>query len=173
MSDKFQIEINEAGCDLLRGEFTDYDGESCSIQESSLADQDGLWLGCNHNTKPHHVTGDELAPRMHLTKPMAQALIPLLMRFARFGTLAEGDSKAEFGANLIQWSDAATALEHADAKKLLWLLLSQVSEDRIAFSPFDAVLNALENLLYPEYDGETVKMTDQGWSTPDGEINYL
>ena len=33
-------------------EFTDMYGEKCSIQDSSLATEPAIWLGCDENTKP-------------------------------------------------------------------------------------------------------------------------
>lgn len=60
------------GFDLI--EFTDMYGESCSLQASSLA-RPAVWLGCNNNAKPHHVTGDAMSPRMHLDRKQVQALV--------------------------------------------------------------------------------------------------
>lgn len=72
---------------FLRAEFKDRNGIACSIQESSNATKPCIWLGCNEG-EHHHVTGDCMA-RMHLTQAMAAALIPLLVRFVRSGTLEE------------------------------------------------------------------------------------
>lgn len=62
---------------FLRGEFTDRYGEKCSIQKSSLASEDCIWLGCN---RPR-------GARMHLTREMAADLIPLLQHFVETGDL--------------------------------------------------------------------------------------
>lgn len=36
----------------------------------------------------------------------------------------------------------------------------------------ETILTEIENRLYPEYDGETVTVTEHGWMTPEGEIRY-
>jgi hypothetical protein len=43
-------------------EFTDRNGQACTLQKSSLADEDCVWLGCKPN-------------RMHLTEETARALV--------------------------------------------------------------------------------------------------
>jgi hypothetical protein len=68
-----------------RGAFTDINGEACSIQESSIATIDAIWLGMNAGT---HVGGECLA-RMHLSRTMAAELIPLLIAFVETGRLPE------------------------------------------------------------------------------------
>lgn len=57
-----------------RGEFRDHNNEKCSIQESSLATEDCLWLGADPN-------------RMHLTRAQVQELLPMLSCFAYSGKL--------------------------------------------------------------------------------------
>lgn len=75
-----------------RADFKDYNGDACSIQESSLqsveGDEDGgscIWLGMNEGTH-HQITGDCLA-RMHLTRDMAREIAGALLRFADTGEL--------------------------------------------------------------------------------------
>lgn len=68
--------------------FTDRYGAQCSIQKSSLANEDCIWLGCDHETM-HEATGEPCGARMHLTQEMAAALIPLIQRFVETGELAE------------------------------------------------------------------------------------
>lgn len=68
---------------FARVDFIDLYGESCSLQESSLATQDAIWLGCDTGT---HVDGQCVA-RMHLTREMVQALLPLLNHFVETGEL--------------------------------------------------------------------------------------
>lgn len=63
-------------------EFRDHNGESCSIQESSVATEDLIWLG--RDDVDSHTFG-----RMHLTQAMVAELLPLLTRFAETGRLAE------------------------------------------------------------------------------------
>jgi hypothetical protein len=85
MADDFTIELKPTSRGFLRGDFKDrYDNE-CSIQESSIATEPCIWLGCNEG-EHHHVTGECMA-RMHLTPEMAAALIPLLQRFVAGGDL--------------------------------------------------------------------------------------
>lgn len=72
---------------FLRGEFVDRYGEKCSIQESSIADEFCIWLGCEHETKARD--GEPVGARMHLTQELARDLILLLQRFANTGELSE------------------------------------------------------------------------------------
>jgi len=91
-----------------RGQFTDRNGVSCSIQESSAADDEGLlWLGCNDiglmkftpyagGWKPVELEMDfnggayhSANTRMHLTQSMVRDLLPLLQHFAETGHLPE------------------------------------------------------------------------------------
>lgn len=60
---------------FVRGEFTDQYGMSCSVQASSLADEDCIWLG-----------GSD---RMHLTREMAGELGEILTRFSKTGKLTD------------------------------------------------------------------------------------
>lgn len=48
-----------------RFEFTDRYKNACSLQQSSLATEPAIWLGCNDN-------------RMHLTRPMVVELVERL-----------------------------------------------------------------------------------------------
>jgi len=70
---------------FLIAEFKDLYGESCSIQESSLADKHAIWLGCDTG-KHQHVTGDCMA-RMHLDKKLARKLVSMLQKFIKTGHL--------------------------------------------------------------------------------------
>lgn len=89
--------------------FVDRYGKSCSIQKSSLATEDCIWLGIDdpdpkimasqareYGLSPGDGTGFvpypvpaavHLTTRMHLTQEMAAALIPLLQRFVETGEL--------------------------------------------------------------------------------------
>ncbi len=75
---------------LARADFKDSNGEPCSLQESSLADTPHIWLGCNSNAPIHHVTGEPMSPRMHLSQADVKALLPYLRRFAATGRLLDG-----------------------------------------------------------------------------------
>lgn len=79
----FEVFSTERG--FTRADFVDRYGVECSIQDSSLATEDCIWLGCNEGVH-HHVTGECLA-RMHLTREMAEQLIPLLQHFVEHGHL--------------------------------------------------------------------------------------
>ena len=78
-----QIEYNQRG--FARGEFVDRYGEQCSIQKSSLATEDAIWLGCNTGM---HVDG-QCCARMHLTREMVADLLPLLHHFVETGDLPD------------------------------------------------------------------------------------
>jgi hypothetical protein len=56
--------------------FTDRYGFPCSLQRSSIATEDCIWLGVN-------------ADRMHLTPEMVAALLPALTLFAAEGILPD------------------------------------------------------------------------------------
>jgi hypothetical protein len=85
--------------DLLGSEFTDRNGVTCSIQESSAATEALLWLGCNEPNPqifPGNGTGWHPYPlpenvqcttRMHLTRRQVRALLPHLQAFAESGTI--------------------------------------------------------------------------------------
>ena len=65
-----------------RAEFIDRYGQKCSIQKSSLATEDCIWLGVDTN-----ITGEDVGERMHLTQEAARDLWPVLRDFARTGEL--------------------------------------------------------------------------------------
>lgn len=67
---EFRMQITRMGfC-----KFLDRDGETCSLQKSSLATDVCIWLGCAPN-------------RMHLTQQMVADMLPLLQRFVETGEL--------------------------------------------------------------------------------------
>jgi len=61
--------------------FTDRYGSECSIQKSSLAFEDCIWLGVDEDFK-----GCE-GVRMHLTREMVAELLPYLNQFVKTGEL--------------------------------------------------------------------------------------
>ena len=84
---------------FLRGEFKDQYGYKCSIQKSSLATSDCIWLGVNE-PNPMIQSGDgrgwidfplpsgvQCVTRMHLNQRMVKKLLPLLQHFAETGEL--------------------------------------------------------------------------------------
>lgn len=64
------------------GMWTDRYGSVCSIQDSSLATEECIWLGV-HTPFP----GATGICRMHLTRAMAEALLPILHRFVETGSI--------------------------------------------------------------------------------------
>lgn len=82
---KLKPKKNEHGRNYV--EFQDAYDNSCSLQESG-ASAPHIWLGCEKNVEPHHVTGDELSPRMHLSQTQVKALLPLLKKFIKTGVIA-------------------------------------------------------------------------------------
>jgi hypothetical protein len=93
-------------------EFTDANGERCSLQESSRSGEEGLiWLGCSEiglkrltprqGWKPAPLECDPLGSgvaysannRMHLTQSQVRALLPALHHFAETGQLPAVETK--------------------------------------------------------------------------------
>ncbi|MHC4844387.1 MAG: hypothetical protein ACYTEE_11340 [Planctomycetota bacterium] len=77
-----EIEKNDRG--FLVAQFIDIYDNPCSIQESSLATNDAIWLGCDQGT---HLKDGQCMARMHLDRELAAALIPLLEHFVETGRL--------------------------------------------------------------------------------------
>jgi hypothetical protein len=83
-------------------EFEDRNGEICTVQKSSIATEDAIWLGARdlrvqefiayqgwkdvvfENTPTHHFVGNE---RMHLTQSQVKELIPILQKFVDTGEI--------------------------------------------------------------------------------------
>ncbi|BCH33205.1 hypothetical protein MesoLjLc_51350 [Mesorhizobium sp. L-8-10] len=70
------ISLKETNRGFAVGKFIDRYGAPCSIQKSSIATEDCIWLGIDNN-------------RMHLTQDMAAALVPLLQTFVATGELGQ------------------------------------------------------------------------------------
>lgn len=77
---------------FARVDFTDRNGVACSLQESSLATEDAIWLGCNEPDPRHLVSGQGWQPvvlpkgtlcntRMHLTRDQVAQLLPVLQQW--------------------------------------------------------------------------------------------
>ena len=64
-------------------EFDDIYGQICSIQESSLATRDAIWIGVD-NTGPS-MGNKDVNGRMHVDKKLAKKLITRLQRFVNTG----------------------------------------------------------------------------------------
>jgi hypothetical protein len=77
---------------FLYADFTDLYGEACSIQDSSLATADAIWLGVEHiNAKAMSsvigIDPEKIPARMHLSREMVAQLIPILQRFVQTGSI--------------------------------------------------------------------------------------
>ena len=101
------MDKTERGFDLES--FTDRNGEKCSLQKSSIATEDAIWLGVNEPVvhalakELHPERADELvgwlnvplpacanvSGRMHLTQDMVKELLPRLIKFAETGELTD------------------------------------------------------------------------------------
>lgn len=68
------IELNNRG--FLIAEFKDRNDEECSLQKSSLASEDCIWIGANEH-------------RMHLTRKQVSDLLPFLNKFVETGELSQ------------------------------------------------------------------------------------
>lgn len=78
------LDLINTGRGFALAKFEDLYGTKCSIQKSSLATQDAIWLGVS--TTMDGASGD----RMHLSREQVADLLPLLQRFVQTGELAEG-----------------------------------------------------------------------------------
>lgn len=79
-------------------EFVDHNGVACSLQKSSRAFLDMIWLGCDKADPQEFIPGKGWVPvqmpeqyivntRMHLTRDMVAALLPSLQHFVDTGEL--------------------------------------------------------------------------------------
>lgn len=93
-----KIELGKTNRGFACGEFLDRYGEKCSIQKSSIATEDCIWLGVDTDEIKTMVRNkgwiteklgrdQHVSTRMHLTREMAAALIPLLQTFVDTGEL--------------------------------------------------------------------------------------
>lgn len=91
-----KVEKTERG--FARIDFTDRYGVKCSLQKSSLATEDAIWLGCNEADPKILVPGSGWVPlllpegssantRMHLTQQQVKKLLPHLLRFVETGEI--------------------------------------------------------------------------------------
>jgi hypothetical protein len=91
---------NERG--FVVGTFYDRYGTECSIQKSSLATEDAIWLGVDStkltvfedDSKGKYLEVEmpknfDVSTRMHLTKEQVKELLPLLNKFVETGELED------------------------------------------------------------------------------------
>ncbi len=87
---------------FARVDFTDRYGTACSLQQSSLATKDAIWLGCNEPDPHRLVPGQGWQPvtlpegtlcntRMHLTRDQVAQLVTVLKQWLD----ATGDGEEE------------------------------------------------------------------------------
>ena len=69
-------------------EFKDLYSIECSLQKSSLATDDAIWIGCDHEII-HHVTKEPCGARMHLNRDMAKVIGETLLHFSETGEIPE------------------------------------------------------------------------------------
>jgi hypothetical protein len=92
------MEIDVTNRGFQRIVFDDRNGVNCSLQESSLATDYAIWLGCNDANPQMLVPGKSWIPvpmpegyvantRMHLTRQQVKELLPYLRKFVRTGRL--------------------------------------------------------------------------------------
>lgn len=89
--------------------FTDLYGSTCSVQDSSLATDDAIWLGVDDGGHFNMQTSEEewrrrhpdmtraTGGRMHLSRGQVAALLPLLQHFVASGMLPSPEAE-EFDA---------------------------------------------------------------------------
>ncbi|SNY94091.1 hypothetical protein SAMN04515647_4414 [Cohaesibacter sp. ES.047] len=70
--------------------FVDKYGQSCSLQESSCAEEPCVWFGVDNPAQVAAPDGQVvILSRMHLTQDQVKALLPHLQHFAETGALPE------------------------------------------------------------------------------------
>lgn len=94
---EFEVAKTNRGFEIVR--FRDYNDVECTIQESSLATDHAIWLGCEHEEPKVLIPGEGWKPfdvpetfqcntRMHLTREQVGYLLPFLQRFYETGRIA-------------------------------------------------------------------------------------
>jgi hypothetical protein len=78
----FQKTKTERGFSIIT--FKDYYDAECSIQKSSLATKDAIWIGIN-DSGPKVLSSN--STRMHLTREQVDELLPILQNFVDTGEI--------------------------------------------------------------------------------------
>jgi len=94
------MEIKKTNRGFSYNEFTDLYGEKCSIQKSSLATDDAIWIGIDNpqitvfedENKGKYLNiptpiNWSVSGRMHLNREQVEELLPILEKFAETGDL--------------------------------------------------------------------------------------
>ena len=99
-SAELQVVRTERG--FASAEFTDLYGVKCSVQKSSLATEEAIWIGANEIGLKHFKTFEgwldvptphsvdehwSANTRMHLSREQVAALLPMLTRFVETGEI--------------------------------------------------------------------------------------
>lgn len=81
-----KIKKTKRGFPLI--EFEDRYKQKCSLQKSSLATEDAIWLGVDIGI-PVELggKGEEIDGRMHLTRKQVKELLPHLQSFVETGSI--------------------------------------------------------------------------------------
>lgn len=94
---QFKRGKTDRGFDVIT--FTDFYDKECTIQESSLATDNAIWLGAAEIGLRHFKEGQGWTPvdlsgehyvannRMHLTQDQVREMLPFLQKFAETGEL--------------------------------------------------------------------------------------
>jgi hypothetical protein len=92
-------EMRDNGRGFRTTTFKDRYGQECSLQKSSLASEDCVWLGVNDPTPKMYMAGEGwqnipmpkgdvlLSGSMHLTREMVKTLLPSLKKFVKTGNI--------------------------------------------------------------------------------------
>lgn len=94
-----KMEKTERGFYIAR--FKDRYDMGCSLQESSLAFERCVWLGCDEGlhfdqkNMPIKEPQEKCCARMHLTQDMAKDIIVLLQHFVDHGELPQPEPEKE------------------------------------------------------------------------------
>lgn len=92
MGKKKQIELTVSQRGFSGGTFKDSYHQECSIHESSSV-YPHIWLGASKDRDGNNlgeydpVSGQKIAPYMHLSQETVKMLLPLLKHFAKHGSL--------------------------------------------------------------------------------------
>ena len=97
-----KLEQTNRGFALVK--FKDRNGVECSLQKSSIATEDCIWLGCNDANPQTLIPGIGWQPvqmpreyiantRMHLTRDQVSQLLPYLQEFILSGEIGKSELK--------------------------------------------------------------------------------
>lgn len=83
--------------------------------------------------------------------------------------------KQELALYCIRGANTSERIAKMDNRELLWWTLqTEMYQNMPIDGSFEEALRGeLEDRLYPEYNGDSVKLADWGWITPEGPIVYI